>query len=213
MDLKVRKQHMISRQLLISGILIFGIVTSTVANTSAQISGSNELNDQDQPGKRLQMSIMKLINAGIAIHEAVDTGIDNSLSETESTLNSKAKTAVTFDLPLANQFYLEMIQSNNLFDVSKILIELNPDKAEHVISLGVILYPEFVNEIFNGAALTGIINVHDIIAAAVQAGADPKNIYATDALYSTKISPTLTPIGAGIGAGGSGAGDATASAN
>lgn len=213
MTLKDREPLMISRQLLISTLLMLGIMLSAATSALAQDTSKNNLPDEDQAGKKLQTNIMTLVNDGRPIREAVSTAIDDSLTEANNTLKSQTKAALALDIPLANQFYIEMIKSNSIFDVSKILIELNPSKAAHVITLGISLYPSFANEVFKGAALTGIIEPNDILVAALQAGADPNNISVTKALFSINITPIPKPIGAGIGAGGTGSGDTTISVN
>jgi hypothetical protein len=205
---------MFSRQVLISSLLILWLVAAVVTNLAAQTSGNHYFGDKDQPGNRLHIKIMELVDAGIVTHQAINDAINTSLTNIDNTLTGEAKSAVAFDLPLANQFYDEMVQVNSLIDVSKTLIELNNDKAVHIITLGIVLYPEFAQEVFDGAALTGVMDLNDILVAALQAGADPSRVsVATAAGFATLAPPAATPLGAGIGAGGTGGGDTTASTN
>lgn len=202
------------RQFLISSLLILSVALNVASISEAQTSGNNYFGDKEQPGNRLHANIIEIVNTGIVTRQAIQTAIDNSLTNTDNTLTGEAKSAVAFDLPIANQFYDEMVEKNSLIDVSKTLIELNSAKAVHIITLGIILYPDFAQEVFDGAALTGVMDPNDILVVALQAGADPALISVATATGSTTVAPpAATPLGAGIGAGGTGGGDTTASTN
>jgi hypothetical protein len=202
------------RQFFISSLIMLSMTLSIVGICEAQSSGNNYFGDKEQPGNRLHANIMELADTGMVTRQAIKTAIDNSLTNTDNTLTGEAKSAVAFDLPIANQFYDEMVEINSLIDVSKTLIELTPDKAVHIITLGIILYPDFAQEVFDGATLTGVMDPNDILIVALQAGADPTLISVATATGSTTVAPPeATPLGAGIGAGGTGGGDTTASTN
>ena len=105
-----------------------------------------------------------------------------------------------------------MVRVNSLIDVSKTLIEENPDRVIEVITLGVVLYPDFAQEVLDGAALTGVITPDDALIAALQAGADPASVSLATA-SGAEVAAPIDPIGPGVGAGGTGGGDTTASTN
>jgi hypothetical protein len=192
--------------------MMLSVVTAFSVN--AQDAGPSLFGDKDQPGNRLHNNIQEQVDAGTDISEAIKASIDSSLTDEDNTLNGESKSAVAFDLPLANQFYAEMTRSNSLIEVTKVLIESNADKAVHVITLGAVLYPDFAQEVFDGAALTGVMNNDDILVAMLQAGVDPSTVSdATAAGTAAAPAVGIVPLGAGIGAGGTGGGDTTASTN
>ena len=198
------------RQLLLMSVLIF----AGTSFSGAQTSGNNYFGDKEQPGNRLHNNIMALVAQGDTTPVAITNAIDSSLTDTDNTLNGESKSAVAFDIPIANGFYGQMVVVNSLIDVTKTLIELHPEKIIHIITLGIVLYPEFAQEVFDGAALTGLMDIDDILVAALQAGADPSKISTATAAGSLTATPIgAPPLGAGIGAGGTGGGDTTASTN
>lgn len=168
--------------------------------------------NEQQPGNRLHQDIEAMITAGMDASDAIANGIDASISEQATVLSPDAKSAVAFNLALSNSFYQEMLDSNSLIDVTKVLIEENPSLAVEVITLGIVLYPEFAQEVLDGAVLTGVISPDDALVAALQAGADPTLVTLATAAGADAPSP-IAPIGGGIGGGGAGGGDTTASTN
>jgi hypothetical protein len=78
--------------------------------------------------------------------------------------------------------------------------------------LGVVLYPDFAQEVLDAAVLTGIISPDDALIAALQAGANPASVSLATAAGPAVPQP-IEPIGVGIGGGGGGGGDPTASTN
>lgn len=202
------------RKLVIVNMLVVILVAMSCVSVFAQTDGNNYFGDKDQPGNRLHSNIMTLIDAGYELQPAISEAIDNSLSDSDNTLNGESKSAVAFDIPLANDFYTQMVNINSLIDVTIGLIQQHPDKTVHVITLGVVLYPDFVQEVFDGAALSGTMHPDDILIAALQAGADPSRVSAATAAGASVEPPVFAlPLGAGIGAGGTGGGDTTASSN
>lgn len=186
--------------------LLFFVNTAT-----AQITVTTNLfGDEQQPGNRLHDEIVLLYTNGDK--EAIARAIDISLEADNTILGGEAKQAVAFDVAHANQFYVYMTQYNSLIEVTKRLMEAKPEMAVHTITLGVVLYPDYAQEIYDGAALTGIMNSDDLLVALLQAGADPTSI--SDATAAAGGAPAvIAPLGAGIGAGGTGGGDTTASTN
>ncbi len=201
---------MYNRTLLISMLLSFSLTVHSLAQTN----GPNDLADNFQPGNRLHNNIEQLQNNGITKLTAIAAAIDTSLLTQNNTLTEDAKLVVAFDLAIANDFYAQMLALNSLIDVTKILVELHSEKIAHVITLGVVLYPETAQEVYDGAALTGLIKPDDILAAVLQAGADPSSVSASLVTSRNADMPAAgNPLGVGIGAGGTGGGDITASKN
>jgi hypothetical protein len=188
-------------------------VTSTQAQNAASFLDDPLFGDKNQPGNQLHTSIIARVDAGISMRAAVQNTINKAISYNDRILNGKAKSAVAFDIGIANDFYDEMVEVNSLIDVTKTLIDTNPEKIVHIITLGVILYPEFAQEVYDGAALTGLMDPDDILVAALQAGADPSTVSASTAVGETSVPVAAVPIGGGIGAGGTGGGDTTVSSN
>lgn len=202
------------RRILASTVIL---AAATAFSVFAQDGATSSLfGDNDQPGTRLQSNIMAKVDAGENVQQAVNEAIESSMTDTDSTLNGESKSAIAFDTQVANQFFTEMMAANSLIEVTKVLIETNPDKAVHIITLGAVLYPDFAQEVFDGAALTGVMSPEDVLVAVLQAGVDPTTVSdATAAGNATAAGPaaTVVPLGAGIGAGGTGGGDTTASTN
>lgn len=190
-----------------------------IASAAANIEHTENLyGNSDQPGHKLHQRIVEMHLNGADSTDAINNAIEASLSDEDTLLGGKAKGAVAFDVEHAGDFYNHMSASNSLIDVTKKLIEQSPDKVVHTITLGVTLYPDHSQEIFDGAALTGVLSPEDILVAAIQAGADPSTISDAPAagdndVAEVVITSTVAPLGAGVGAGGSGGGDTTASTN
>lgn len=204
---------MFIRQRFISILLSLSLSFGLVGISFAQSSGQVFFGDDNQPGNRLHGNIVELIDNGLSKKNAINDAIDKALTYQDNTLPGEAKSAVAFDLPIANQFYDQMLDANSLIDVTQILINMHPEKIVHVITLGVILYPEFAQEVFDGAALTGLMDLDDILIAVLQAGADPTTVSAATAAGTQQTPTEAIPLGTGIGAGGTGGGDTTASTN
>jgi hypothetical protein len=167
--------------------------------------------DEQQPGNRLHQYIADLIDNGDETTQAIELAIDTSLTEESTLLDTDAKTAVALDKSLSSSFFALMVENNSLIEVTKILIEESTGIAGQIIALGTYLYPDFAQDILNGAALTGVISDDDAFAIALASGADPTTISTATAAAAAPVAPA--PIGAGIGAGGTGGGDTTASTN
>jgi hypothetical protein len=179
----------------------------------------NLFGNSEQPGHKLHQRIVEKHLGGIEDQAAINAAIEAALEDDDTLLGGKAKASVAFDVEHAGQFYNHMSENNSLIDVTKKLIEQSPDKAVHTITLGVTLYPDHAQDVFDGAALTGVMASDDILVAAIQAGADPSSVSDAPAagdestFTAGPVVVTVTPVGTGIGAGGSGGGDTTASTN
>jgi hypothetical protein len=184
---------------------------SAFSALAQQINNTNLFGDEVQPGNRLHDVVVQLMDKGSTTPQAVSGAIDQSMTEEDTTLPPDAKSAVGFNVPLSNGFYREMVIVNSLIEVTKTLIEENPDRVIEVITLGIVLYPDFAQEVLDGAALTGVITPEDALIAALQAGADPSSVSLATA--SGAVSRPVIPIGAGIGSGGAGGGGTTVSTN
>ena len=198
------------RRILLASMLSVVTAFSVVAQTAAP----SLFGDNNQPGNKLHTNITAKVESGVNPSQAIIEVIESSITEDDTTLNGESKSAIAFDLPVSNQFYVEMMSTNSLIEVTKVLIESNPTKAVHIVTLGAVLYPDFAQEVFDGAALTGIMSNEDLLVVMLQAGVDPTSVSSATAA-GTGAAPiaATVPLGAGIGAGGTGGGDTTASSN
>lgn len=196
---------------LITCAILFSLSSFSVF--AQQVSTISMFGDEVQPGHRLHGTVIQLMDQGRTTPQAIAGAIDQSMTEEDTILTPDAKSAIAFNVKLSNDFYREMLVVNSLIDVTKTLIEENPVRVIEVITLGVVLYPDFAQEVLDGAALTGIIDPNDALIAALQAGADPASVSLATASAGAGVTTPISPIGAGIGAGGSGGGDTTASSN
>lgn len=193
-------------QLFLTIIITIGYSVSALAQT-ATLYG-----DENQPGNRLHDQIVILESSGVSTEQAIAQAINESLEEQSTILGGQAKSAVSFDIEHSNAFYDEMVASNSLIEVTKVLAETFNEKLIHTITLGVVLYPDYAQDVFDGAALTGLLAPEDILVAVIQAGADPSTV--SDAPAGGLPTPGgVLPIGPGLGGGGTGGGDTTASTN
>jgi hypothetical protein len=197
------------RRFIICGLLLSW---SAFSIATQQINVSLPFGDEAQPGTRLYEVVVQRMEQGRTTPQAISGAIDQSMTEEDTTLTPEAKSAVAFNIPLTNAFYKEMLVVNSLIEVTKTLIEENPERVIEVITLGVVLYPSFSQEVLDGAALTGVIIPSDALLAALQAGADPALVSISTASGEPIIDP-IDPIGIGIGGDGGGGGGSTASTN
>jgi len=201
------------RRIITSAVLL---AAATAFSVFAQDGAAGSIfGNIDQPGMRLHTNIVAKVEAGVAVPNAIDEAVESSMTDNDNTLNGESKAAVAFDIPITMAFFTEMVDSNSLIEVTKVLIETNPDKAVHIITLGAVLYPDYAQEVFDGAALTGVMAPDDILVAVLQAGVDPTTVSDATAAGATAAAPAtgIVPLGTGIGAGGTGGGDTTASTN
>ncbi|MFT6085194.1 MAG: hypothetical protein ACJAWT_000220 [Glaciecola sp.] len=196
------------RRFILCAVLLSVSAFSAIAQ---QVDNTYLFGDEVQPGNRLHDAVVQLMDNGSPTPQAISGAIVQSMTEDDTTLPPGAKSAVAFNVPLSNGFYREMVVVNSLIEVTKTLIEEHPDRVIEVITLGIVLYPDFAQEVLDGVALTGIMTLDDALIAALQAGADPSSVSLATA--SGVVARPVIPIGAGIGSGGAGGGDTTASTN
>jgi hypothetical protein len=199
---------MIFRQTLFLIILGLCIALNVASAQTASVFG-----DPSQPGSRLHNQIVVLNESGVSMGDAINQSIETSLADDNTLLGGESKQTVAFDVPHANVFYDNMAQYNSLIEVTKRVIEAKPEMAVHTVTLALTLYPAHAQEIYDGAALTGVLNDDDLLVALLQAGADPTTFVDATAAGAGPNTGAIPPIGAGIGAGGTGGGDTTASTN
>lgn len=191
--------------------IFIGALMALAGSFTAIAQDSGLFGDDQQPGNKLHEQITISMEQGSQQSDAIRDSIADSLTEESSILDTDSKTAVALNIPLANNFYAQMMASNSLIEVTKVLIEENSDLAGQVVALGTYLYPDFAQEVVDGAALSGVISAEDALVIALASGADPTAI-STATAAAAAPAPTA-PIGAGIGGGGAGGGDTTASTN
>ncbi len=193
-------------------IMAVTLVVSTIA--TAQIE-AELFGDQNQPGNRLHTQIVEVMETGADASQAISEVIEAAVTKEARILNGEGKSAVAFNLDLSQNFYSEMISSNSLIDVVKVLSEEYSEKAVEIISLGAALYPDYVQDIYDGAVLAGVMASEDILVALLQAGADPSAVSDATAAAGNQAAGLVNtpPLGTGVGAGGTGGGDTTASTN
>lgn len=195
------------RSTLVFAVSMFAFVNT--AHAELNVTG-NLFGNEQQPGYRLHVDIAVHYNDGEPF--PIVRAIDAALEDDNTLLGVEAKQALAFNVEHANAFYHSMIENNSLIEVTKRLLEVSPNMVVHTITLAVILYPDYTQEIYEGASLTGILNNDDLLVVLSQAGADPYLI--SDATAADgPIAESVPPLGAGIGAGGTGGGDITASTN
>jgi len=193
------------RSLLISAILLLaGSYTASAQETTV-------FGDNSQPGTRLHQQIMADVELGNDQQTAIAESIESALQEESTILSPAAKSAVGLNIPMADGFYVQMLAVNSLIEVVKIMIEENSNEAPQIVALGTYLYPDFAQEVIDGAVLTGVISGDDALLIALASGADPTSV--STATAATGAPAPTAPIGAGIGGGGAGGGDTTASTN
>ncbi|WP_395340680.1 hypothetical protein PN836_017445 [Ningiella sp. W23] len=223
--------------------MIVGLVVATMfaASAHARLAYTESLfGNDEQPGHRLHGNIVSLyLNDSLSEQAAIDSAVEKSLEDDSNILNVDAKVTVASDSGLAKTFYELMTEHNSLIEVTKRLVEAQPEQAQATIRLGVALYPDFAQEIYDGVAITGILDSDELTIAMLDANADPAlfgEATATgnelpvelpptdgfDALAAAAVSDDflaalsvqdIDPLGAGIGGGGTGSGDDTASDN
>ncbi len=197
---------MVIKKLIISILVMCSISFNALAQ--------NVYSDTSQPGSLLYDDILEVVYQGYTNKQAINFVIAQSITANDDTLTLKTKSGIAFDIPLAEVFYQHMLDEKSLINVTKILIESFPDKIIQIVTLSVVLYPDFAQEVLDGLAITGISITDDIVVAAAQAGADTNimtsNLDASSVVQNAYLSK---PLGTGVGSGGTGAGDATVSSN
>lgn len=196
--------------LLVSACL-FAFSVAAQNTTSAVLFGND-----DQPGYSLHESTLALIDLGQDVDFAARSILYDTLSLETSNLPQSAKLTLEANNAISIAFISYMVEYNDLFMVTKSLIESFPDDASEIVGLSVSLYPEFAQLAIDAATITGEISAEDALIAAISAGADPTLVSSATAAGPTGAAITaapIVPLGAGIGGAGSGGGDSTASTN
>lgn len=190
--------------------------SKSVADVPAvDLDGYTFFGDPSQPGYQVQTAIFTLVEQGKTLDEATNLVIDQIVSDQDSVIGGEANRMVSLDVPVSTQFIGEISRTTNLTDATKLSIEAVPSRVENIISLGVVLYPDYAQDIINAAALTGEIADQDALLLAIAAGADPTTVSTATASgpAAGAIAAAPIPLGSGVGAGGAGGGDTTASTN
>jgi hypothetical protein len=185
-------------------------------NVAAQDSANVLLfGNSNQPGYSLHQSTVSLVEQGQSVDFASRSVLYDAISDGTSTLSESAKTSLKSNNTISLGFISAMVEYNDLFMVTKTLIETYPESASDIVGLSVTLYPEYAQLAIDAATITGEINAEDALIAAISAGADPANVSSATAAGPTAgtIVAAPVPLGAGIGGAGSGGGDSTASNN
>jgi hypothetical protein len=179
------------------------------------LEGYTFFGDPSQPGYQVQVEIFTHVAQGMPLDEATNKVIEQILNDDDSVIGGEANRMVSLDVPVSTQFIGEISRVTNLTDATKLSIETVPDRVDDIITLGVVLYPDYAQDIINAAALTGEISEQDALVLAIAAGADPTTVSTATASGPTAgaIAAIPVPLGSGVGAGGAGGGDTTASTN
>lgn len=179
------------------------------------LEGYSFFGDPTQPGYQVQVEIFTLVAQGMAIDEATNKVVQQIVNDEDGMIGGEANRMVSLDVPVSTQFIGEISRVTNLTEATKLSIETVPDRVRDIITLGVVLYPDYAQDIINAAALTGEISDEEALIVAIAAGADPTTVSTATASGTATgtIAAIPVPLGSGVGAGGAGGGDTTASTN
>jgi hypothetical protein len=191
-------------------VCLFAFTAAAQNTTNILLFGNS-----NQPGYSLHQSTVDLVDQGQSVDFASRSVLYDALSDDSSTLSETAKNSLKLNNAISLGFISAMVEYNDLFMVTKTLIEAYPENASDIVGLSVSLYPEYAQLAIDAATITGEINAEDALIAAISAGADPANVSSATAAgpTGTTIVAAPVPLGAGIGSAGSGGGDSTASNN
>jgi hypothetical protein len=179
------------------------------------LEGYSFFGDSTQPGYQVQVEIFSLVAQSTPLDEATNMVIQQIVNDEDAMIGGEANRMVSLDVPVSTQFIGEISRVTNLTDATKLSIETAPDRVRDIITLGVVLYPDYAQDIINAAALTGEISDEEALIVAIAAGADPTTVSTATAsgTGAGTIAAIPVPLGSGVGAGGAGGGDTTASTN
>lgn len=177
------------------------------------LEGYTFFGDPSQPGYQIQTEIFTHVAQGMALDDATNKVIQQIISDENSIIGGEASRRVSLDVPVSTQFIGELSRVTNLTDATKLSIESVPNRVDDIITLAVVLYPDYAQDIINAAALTGEVSEQDALVLAIAAGADPTSVSTATASGPIAIAAIPIPLGSGVGAGGAGGGDTTASTN
>jgi hypothetical protein len=179
------------------------------------LEGYSFYGDPTQPGYQVQLEIFTLVAQGTPLDDATNNVIERIVNDEDGMIGGEANRVVSLDVPVSTQFIGDISRVTNLTDATKLTIETVPDRVRDIITLGVVLYPDYAQDIINAAALTGEISDEEALIVAIAAGADPTTVSTATAsgTGAGTIAAIPVPLGSGVGAGGAGGGDTTASTN
>lgn len=191
-------------------------LTFTFRASAIQADAGVSFGNDNQPGYILLQSINDGLAQGQTLDYASKSVVDQALSAESNDLPTAAKTAMGKNTTISLDFVVAMYEQNDLFAVTKGLIESYPANVADVIALSVNLYPEYAQTAIDAAIITGEIDGNDALIAAISAGADPTTVSSATAAgpaAANAVAVAPIPLGAGVGSAGSGGGDSTASTN
>jgi hypothetical protein len=197
------------------GILASLLLFFTVNTSSQEALGGVYFGNVNQPGFVLHQSINERLLRGETLDFASKSVVDQALSFDSTDLPAATKLVMAKNTTISLAFIVAMVEQNDLFAVTKALVETYPGNASDVVALSVNLYPGYAQIAIDAAIITGEIEANDALIAAISAGADPTSVSAATAAgpATTTVAAAPIPLGAGIGSAGSGGGDSTASNN
>jgi hypothetical protein len=168
--------------------------------------------NKDQSGTRVHQAINDLVLQGTPVKAAILNVINNAIAnEGANLLSSAALNTTRNHKPTALAFMANMVAANDLFPATKLSIENKPEDVLNIINVGVVLYPDFAQEVINAAVITGEIDPNEALLAAIAAGADP-----TTVSQATAAGGVVNGVGQpfdGLFGGGAGDEDPSASIN
>ncbi|MFT6989659.1 MAG: hypothetical protein ACJASL_001632 [Paraglaciecola sp.] len=186
---------------------ISNVIDETVPLPALSIYGN-----QSQSGTRVHQSINDLVLRGTPEKTSILNVIDQAITnDTVNLLSPEALTSTKRNKATVLAFMAKMIEANDLFLATKLSIEDKPDDTVNIINAGVVLYPDFAQEVINAAVITGEIDSSEALLAALAAGADPTTVSEATAAGGAVARAGL-PID-GLGGGGNGNDDPSASNN
>ncbi|MEP7704233.1 hypothetical protein [Paraglaciecola sp. 25GB23A] len=191
-----------------------------VQDRSLSTSKSNVIDDaiikvslygnKDQSGTRVHQAVNDLLLQGTPVKAAILNVINSALAnEGANLLSSAALNTTKNHKPTVLAFMTNMVAANDLFPATKLSIENKPEDVLNIINAGVVLYPDFAQEVINAAVMTGEIDPNEALLAAIAAGADPTTVSQATAAGGN-VAGAGQPFN---GLGGGGAGNDTLSAS
>jgi hypothetical protein len=150
----------------------------TLSSVGAQQPSEDPLyGDPSQPGYTIHKLIITKFETDAVANDATEQVIQDVIQGKHTDISDNYVLALLAnDMTLTSQFFHEIITSNSLIEVTKQLIQGSPEKYEHIIALAFSLYPDYQDDIFDGAVLSQVVENEDVIIAFIIAGADPSTV-------------------------------------
>lgn len=199
---------MTARSLILICILLISCRYGLAHSSSNPVFG-----DPLQAGTGLNQEIIKIAGKGYSNKQAINFTINQFIADDSTTLPADLKTLLSSNLSLTEMFFFELMETQSLINAVKVLTESYPDEIEHVIRISTALYPDYVQLVFDGVLITGLIPSEDIKSILVKLGMSDESIQPMSFTHVPASSIRILPLGTGIGSGGTGAGDITVSTN